>query len=95
MILAVHVNREDGLTQIVDAGDTLGLLFGTPESRQQQGGHDATADDQNSDRRQRDDRDFLITVGGLVLMNSMANRSEVVLGQLLTPPVVSSNILPS
>ena len=32
--------------------------------------------------RQRDDRDFLITVGGLVLMNSMANRSEVVLGQL-------------
>jgi hypothetical protein len=24
----------------------------------------------------------LITVGGLVLMNSMANRSEVVLGQL-------------
>ncbi len=32
--------------------------------------------------RQRDDHDFLITVGGLVLMNSMANRSEVVLGQL-------------
>lgn len=32
--------------------------------------------------RQRDTRDFLITVGGLVLMNSMANRSEVVLGQL-------------
>ena len=32
--------------------------------------------------RQRDQRDFLITVGGLVLMNSMANRSEVVLGQL-------------
>ena len=32
--------------------------------------------------RQRDDRDFLITVGGLVLMNSMANRSEIVLGQL-------------
>jgi spermidine synthase len=32
--------------------------------------------------RQRDERDFLITVGGLVLMNSMANRSEVVLGQL-------------
>lgn len=32
--------------------------------------------------RQRDRRDFLITVGGLVLMNSMANRSEVVLGQL-------------
>lgn len=32
--------------------------------------------------RQRDASDFLITVGGLVLMNSMANRSEVVLGQL-------------
>jgi spermidine synthase len=32
--------------------------------------------------RQRGERDFLITVGGLVLMNSMANRSEVVLGQL-------------
>jgi spermidine synthase len=32
--------------------------------------------------RQRDVRDFLITVGGLVLMNSMANRSEAVLGQL-------------
>jgi len=32
--------------------------------------------------RQRDESDFLITVGGLVLMNSMANRSEVVLGQL-------------
>ncbi len=32
--------------------------------------------------RQRDSRDFLITVGGLVLMNSLANRSEVVLGQL-------------
>ena len=32
--------------------------------------------------RQRDERDFLITVGGLVLMNSLANRSEVVLGQI-------------
>lgn len=32
--------------------------------------------------RQRGERDFLITVGGLVLMNSLANRSEVVLGQL-------------
>ncbi len=32
--------------------------------------------------RQRDERDFLITVGGLVLMNSMANRSEVELGRL-------------
>jgi spermidine synthase len=32
--------------------------------------------------RQRDNHDFLITVGGLVLMNSLANRSEVMLGQL-------------
>jgi len=32
--------------------------------------------------RQRGAKDFLITLGGLVLMNSLANRSEVVLGQL-------------
>ncbi|PLX76134.1 MAG: spermidine synthase, partial [Desulfuromonas sp.] len=32
--------------------------------------------------RQRGARDFLITVGGLVLMNSLSSRSEVVLGQL-------------
>ncbi len=32
--------------------------------------------------RKRGERDFLITVGGQVLMNSMANRSEVALGQL-------------
>jgi spermidine synthase len=32
--------------------------------------------------RQRGERDFLITIGSQVLMNSMANRSEVVLGQL-------------
>lgn len=32
--------------------------------------------------RQRGERDFLITVGGLVLMNSSAHRSEVALGQL-------------
>lgn len=32
--------------------------------------------------RQRGERDFLITVGGQVLMNSLAHRSEVVLGQL-------------
>ena len=32
--------------------------------------------------RQRGEKDFLITVGGLVLMNSLSNRSEVVLGQL-------------
>lgn len=31
--------------------------------------------------RQRGERDFLITLGGLVLMNSLANRSEIVLGQ--------------
>lgn len=31
--------------------------------------------------RQRGERDFLITLGGLVLMNSVANRSEIVLGQ--------------
>ncbi|MDD2272927.1 MAG: spermidine synthase [Desulfuromonadaceae bacterium] len=32
--------------------------------------------------RQRGARDFIITIGPQVLMNSMANRSEVVLGQL-------------
>lgn len=32
--------------------------------------------------RQRGAKDFLITLGGLVLMNSLANRSEIVLGQL-------------
>lgn len=32
--------------------------------------------------RQRGERDFLITVGGNVLMNSVANRSELALGQL-------------
>ena len=32
--------------------------------------------------RQRGARDFLITLGGLVLMNSLNNRSEVLLGQL-------------
>ncbi len=32
--------------------------------------------------RQRGERDFLITMGGHVLMNSMANRSEMALGQL-------------
>lgn len=31
--------------------------------------------------RQRGERDFLITLNGLVLMNSVANRSEIVLGQ--------------
>lgn len=32
--------------------------------------------------RQRGERDFLITIGSQVLMNSLSNRSEVVLGQL-------------
>ena len=32
--------------------------------------------------RQRGEKDFLITIGAQVLMNSLANRSEVVLGQL-------------
>jgi spermidine synthase len=32
--------------------------------------------------RQRGERDFLITIGGLVLMNSSAHRSEVALGEL-------------
>lgn len=32
--------------------------------------------------RRRSDRDFLITVGGRVLMNSLSHRSEVSLGQL-------------
>lgn len=41
-----------------------------------------TTDEGVLELRQRDERDFLITVGGLVLMNSLANRSEVVLGQL-------------
>lgn len=37
--------------------------------------------------RRRDERDFLITVGGRVLMNSLANRSEVALGELGCAPV--------
>ncbi len=32
--------------------------------------------------RQRGERDFLITIGSQILMNSLSNRSEVVLGQL-------------
>lgn len=32
--------------------------------------------------RQRGERDFLITIGPQILMNSLSNRSEVVLGQL-------------
>lgn len=41
-----------------------------------------TTDEGELELRQRDARDFLITLDGLVLMNSLANRSEVVLGQL-------------
>ena len=41
-----------------------------------------TTDEGLLELRQRGARDFLITVGGLVLMNSLSNRSEVVLGQL-------------
>jgi len=32
--------------------------------------------------RQRSERDFIITIGSQVLMNSLANRSEIVLGEL-------------
>ena len=32
--------------------------------------------------RQRGERDFMITIGSQVLMNSLANRSEIVLGEL-------------
>jgi len=41
-----------------------------------------TSDEGVLELRQRGERDFLITVGGLVLMNSLAHRSEVALGQL-------------
>lgn len=37
--------------------------------------------------RQRGERDFLITVGGLVLMNSHAHRSEVALGKMACGPL--------
>jgi spermidine synthase len=36
----------------------------------------------NLELRQRGERDFLITIGPQILMNSLSNRSEVVLGQL-------------
>ena len=39
-------------------------------------------DEGSLELRQRGAKDFLITFDGLVLMNSLANRSEVVLGQL-------------
>lgn len=38
--------------------------------------------DGNLELRQRGERDFLIMIGSQVLMNSLANRSEVVLGQV-------------
>jgi spermidine synthase len=41
-----------------------------------------TTDEGILELRQRGERDFLITIGSQVLMNSMANRSEVMLGQL-------------
>lgn len=41
-----------------------------------------TTDEGLLELRQRGPRDFLIVVGGLVLMNSLANRSEIILGQL-------------
>lgn len=40
-----------------------------------------STDEGKLELRQRGERDFLITIGPQVLMNSMANRSEVVLGQ--------------
>ncbi len=41
-----------------------------------------TTDEGVLELRQRGRQDFLITVGGLVLMNSLNNRSEIVLGQI-------------
>lgn len=41
----------------------------------------ATTNDGRLELRRRGERDFLITLDGLVLMNSVANRSEIVLGQ--------------
>lgn len=41
-----------------------------------------TTDDETLELRQRGERDFLITLGSQVLMNSMAQRSEMALGQL-------------
>ncbi|MBI3926080.1 MAG: spermidine synthase [Armatimonadetes bacterium] len=37
--------------------------------------------------RQRDERDFMITIAGRVLMTSLANRSEIALGQLGCTPL--------
>lgn len=41
-----------------------------------------TSDDETLELRQRGERDFLITLGSHVLMNSMAQRSEMALGRL-------------
>jgi spermidine synthase len=41
-----------------------------------------TTDEGVLELRQRGERDFMIMIGSQVLMNSLANRSEVVLGQL-------------
>ncbi|NJC87434.1 MAG: spermidine synthase [Desulfuromonas sp.] len=41
----------------------------------------AATSDGRLELRRRGERDFLITLDGLVLMNSVANRSEIVLGQ--------------
>lgn len=41
-----------------------------------------TAGNETLELRQRGDRDFIITLGAQVLMNSMAQRSEIALGQL-------------
>ena len=44
---------------------------------------DKTATEEGAlELRQRGERDFLITIGPQILMNSLSNRSEVVLGQL-------------
>lgn len=44
---------------------------------------DSIATDEGTlELRQRGERDFLITIGSQILMNSLSNRSEVVLGQL-------------
>ncbi len=39
--------------------------------------------------RQRDERDFLITISGRILMNSLAHRSEKVLGEVACRPLTS------
>jgi spermidine synthase len=41
-----------------------------------------TTDEGNLELRQRGEKDFLITIGTQILMNSLSNRSEIVLGQL-------------